>query len=386
MHLAFTRYPSLLEPGSVVAFWILIGLLLYTYIGYALVLRLLPTRRSELVRVLGAPFQPAVSILMAAHDEEKNLQAKLANLESLSYPSHLVEIIVVSDGSTDGTEAILRDAASAHVHAIVLEPAQGKASALNHAAAAAIGEILVFFDVRQTIDLDALVHLVAPFADASVGAVSGELLLEAADGKPSTEALGIYWRLEKLIRRLESNTGSVVGATGAIYAMRRRLYVPIPAGTLLDDVLLPMQTARAGFRVLFESKAIARDRVFIEKGKEFARKVRTLTGNYQLLQLAPWLLTPSNPLLFRFVSHKLLRLAAPLFLIALLLVSALIPAPFYRVALVLQLISYGLAFSGAVWPQTCRLKPIAIAHTFFMLNLAAARAFLNFLAGRNAWV
>ncbi len=384
MHFAEAQGGSILEECGIAAFWASLLFLAYTYVGYGMFLRLLPTRRA--LPAPAEPFRPSVSILMAAHNEERNLQAKLANLGRLSYPAHLVQIIVVSDGSTDRTEAILEQAAAPKVQAIVLAQTQGKASALNHAAAAATGDVLVFFDVRQTVAPDAIEHLLAPLADPSVGAVSGELLLEDADGKPSGEALGIYWRLEKQVRKLESRTGSVVGVTGAIYAMRRHLYFPIPAGTLLDDVLIPMQIARAGFRVLFQPAAVASDRVFSEPGKEFTRKVRTLTGNYQLLQLAPWLLTRSNPLLFRFVSHKLLRLVAPLLLITLLLVAAVIPATFYRVTLLMQLVFYGLALCGAFWPHTRQIKPIAIANTFVMLNLAAARAFLNFVAGRNAWV
>ena len=383
MHFTGAQVGSLLEELGTAVFWASLMLLAYTYLGYGMLLRLLPTRHAP--SLPAGPFEPYVSILMAAHNEEKALQAKLANLGRLSYPAHLLQIIVVSDGSTDRTEAILEQAVAPHVQVIVLPRPQGKALALNHAAAAAIGDVLVFFDVRQTIATDAIEHLVAPLIHPSVGAVSGELLLEDFDGKPSTEALGIYWRLEKQVRKLESKTGSVVGVTGAIYAMRRHLYLPIPAGTLLDDVLLPMQVARAGFRVLFQPAAIARDRVFPEQGKEFTRKVRTLTGNYQLLQLAPWLLTPSNPLLFRFVSHKVLRLAAPLLLALLLLISALIPATFYRISFLMQLVFYGLALCGAFWPHTRRMKPIAVANTFVMLNLAAARAFLNFVAGRNAW-
>ena len=162
-------------------------------------------------------------------------------------------------------------------------------------------------DARQIVDPDAVSELVSCFADPDVGAVSGELLLESA----SADALGIYWKIEKVVRKLESATGSVVGVTGAIYAIRRELYTEIPPGTILDDVFIPMNVARMGKRVVFQPSAIARDRLFNEKGKEFSRKVRTLTGNYQLLRLAPWLLSPSNPLLFRFISHKLLRLLVP---------------------------------------------------------------------------
>ena len=147
-----------------------------------------------------------------------------------------------------------------------------------------------------------------------------------------------------------------------------------------------MNVARARKRVLFQSSAIARDQIFVQPGKEFSRKVRTLTGNYQLVQLAPWLLTPSNPLLIRFISHKLARLAVPLFLILMLITSAVLLAhPFYKAILLAQLVFYGLALAGEIHPGLKQLKPIAIPNTFVMLNLAAAFAFYNFLTGRKAW-
>ena len=199
---------------------------------------------------------------------------------------------------------------------VILEQAQGKAAALNQAVRHASGELLFFQDARQQVDSEALRELAACFADPSVGAASGELLLESAADTP--DSLGLYWTIEKAVRKLEAASGSVVGVTGAIYAIRRELYPPIPIGTLLDDVLIPMQIARRGHRVIFQPAAMAHDRIYLEKGKEFARKVRTLTGNYQLLRLAPWMLSAANPLLFRFVSHKLLRLLVPLLLVLML--------------------------------------------------------------------
>jgi cellulose synthase/poly-beta-1,6-N-acetylglucosamine synthase-like glycosyltransferase len=209
------------------------------------------------------------------------------------------------------------------------------------------------------------------------------LLLETSSSAPSSDALGIYWKIEKIVRKLESESGSVVGVTGALYAIRRELYTEIPPGTILDDVFVPMYVARMGKRVVFQPTAIARDQLFSEKGKEFSRKVRTLTGNYQLLQLAPWLLSPVNPLLFRLISHKLLRLLAPLLLILMLVASAISSGPFYRSIFWLQILFYALAAIGTLGPSTKQFKPIAIANTFVMLNAAAALAFYNFVAGRN---
>ena len=365
-------------------FWFSFAAVGYAYFGYAVVLGVLASffRRSYLRESI----TPAVSIVIAAHNEESRLPAKLGNLRALQYPPEQLQVIIASDGSTDRTVEILREHAPS-ITPVVLERSMGKASALNEAVRFATGEILVFLDVRQSVELDALSELVSCFADPHVGAVSGELLLETAAGTAAQDALGIYWKLEKIVRKLESATGSVVGVTGAIYAMRRDLYVQIPAGTILDDVFVPMNVVRKGKRVIFQPSAIARDRIFSEPGKEFSRKVRTLTGNYQLVRLAPWLLSPANPLLFRFISHKLLRLLVPLFLIMMLVLSAAIGGAFYTTLFVLQLVFYGLAVAGMLRPSAKRLKPVAIANTFVMLNVAAARAFYNFVARReNVWV
>ena len=368
-----------------IVFWASLGLILYTYVGYMLLLKLLTLCTASPPLLTSASLeQPSISILMAAHNEASLLQAKLDNLALLEYPSHLIQTIVVSDGSSDNTAAILGQ--NPDIEAVLLSEPRGKAFALNQAAAAATGNIFVFFDVRQTVNSDVLQHLLVPFNDPTIGVVSGELLLEAADGTPSAEALGIYWHIEKVIRKLESRTGSVVGATGAIYAMRRSLYTPMPRNTLLDDVFLPMHAVLSGYRVIFQPAAIARDRVFRQKGKEFARKVRTLTGNYQLLTLAPWLLSFSNPLLFRFVSHKLLRLVVPLPLALIFIANALLPSVLYRAVFCLQLLFYNLAACGYIWPRTRQFRPIAVASTFVMLNLAAVRALINFINGNSTWL
>lgn len=361
-------------------FWLCFAATVYTYVGYAIFLWLYARLRP--MPFLMAPIEPSVSIIIAARNEEANLPAKLENLNRLDYPKDRLQIVIASDGSTDGTADILL-AQPSQVVAVILPQSNGKAVALNEAVRHASGEILVFLDARQSIEHDTVSHLVSCFADPTIGAASGELLLDAALGANTGDALGIYWKIEKVVRRLESASGSVVGVTGAIYAMRRELYAEIPAGTLLDDVFVPMNVARLGRRVVFQPLAIARDRLFSAKGKEFSRKVRTLTGNYQLLRLAPWLLSPANPLLFRLISHKLLRLLVPLFLIGMLATSALATGFFYKAIFWLQVAFYLLAIFGMASPSFRRFKPASISSTFVMLNAAAAMAFYNFIVGKN---
>jgi biofilm PGA synthesis N-glycosyltransferase PgaC len=360
-------------------FWLCFALIGYAYFGYAGWLALCVLLRKRPIRK--GSFTPTVSIVIAARNEQANLPVKLENLRRLDYPQELLEIVIASDGSTDQTARILQEQASPVV-AVILDESKGKAVALNEAVLRARGEILVFLDARQFVEPDAVSELASCFADPTVGAVSGELLLENSEAR-SQEGLGIYWKIEKVIRKLESASGSVVGVTGAIYAIRRELYTEIPPGTILDDVFVPMNVARTGKRVVFQPSAVARDRLFSEKGKEFSRKVRTLTGNYQLLRLAPWLLSQSNPLLFRFISHKLLRLLVPMLLVLMLVASALATGPFYRTILWFHVLFYVLATLGTLIPAAKKFKPVGIASTFVMLNAAATLAFYNFAAGRK---
>jgi hypothetical protein len=200
--------------------------------------------------------------------------------------------------------------------------------------------------------------------------------------------MGLYWRIEKRIRELESASGSVAGATGAIYCARRSLLGPLPEETILDDVLLPMQVIRKGARVVFDSRARAWDTPDLGGSREFTRKVRTLSGNYQLLQLAPWLLSSENAVRFEFVSHKLSRLVVPFALLGLLLASVFLNGPIYRAALVAQLAFYALSLAALGGVKVGPLTRVAdAAGTFVVLNSAAAVAFVNFVTGRKAvWV
>jgi cellulose synthase/poly-beta-1,6-N-acetylglucosamine synthase-like glycosyltransferase len=310
-------------------------------------------------------------------------------LASLNCPPERLEFVVVSDGSTDRTAEILSEAAKDGRFRILIAPdPKGKACRLNEALAVATGEIVVFMDARQEIEPDAVRLLLENFMDSTVGCVSGELMLGDAASGEAEKRMGLYWRIEKKIRALESASGSVVGATGALYAARRSLLVPIPPETILDDVLLPLYVSRQGSRVIFDGRARAWDDPDLGSEKEFRRKVRTLTGNYQLLQIAPWVLSGTNPLWFRFVSHKLLRLAVPFTLAALLVSSVAIPENFYRGAFVLQLAFYALgllALSNRPRGPVARLANAVLA--LVVLNTAAVVAFANFVTGRKeVWI
>jgi biofilm PGA synthesis N-glycosyltransferase PgaC len=366
-------------------FFVSVSLVGYTYLGYPLWLWVRSRWRPRPVQT--GPYSGPISIVMVVRNEAAVLEAKLRNLMELNYPAGRPEIIVVSDGSTDRTNNILSEFALAGgVQAILKQRSRGKAAGLNDAMRAARGDLVIFMDARQEIELDAVRLLAENFSDPTIGCASGELML----GKLRSEdaaGMGLYWSIEKKIRELEALSGSMIGATGALYAVRRSLLVDLPEETILDDVFIPMHTLRQGMRAIFDSRARAWDVPDQGTQREFGRKVRTLSGNYQLLQLAPWLLTRANPELFEFVSHKLMRLLVPFALGAALFASFLIPGPLYRVALVLQLSFYGLGVWRLVGPKHGPVARVAdAALTLIVLNTAAVVAFANFVTGREiAW-
>ncbi len=368
-------------------FWIAAGVITYAYVGYAVWLWIRSAWSPRPVR--RGVVEPTVSAVMVVRNEEAVIARKLENLLALEYPAAKLNVVVVSDGSSDGTESILH-AFSQHgrIRTLLKPESQGKALGLNDALKLASGEILLFTDARQAIEPGALRLLVENFADPVVGCASGELMLGDPANGETGKGMGLYWRIEKKIREMESASGSVAGATGAIYCARRDLLEPLPAGTILDDVLLPMQIARKGSRVVFDSRARAWDSPDLGGNREFSRKVRTLTGNYQILQLAPWLLSSRNPIRFEYVSHKLSRLAVPFALLALLVASLFLPQPWYRAALAAQVAFYalsGLAMAGVKIGPLSRVADAA--RTFVVLNSAALVAFVNFVTGRKAvWV
>jgi len=364
-------------------FWLSAGLILYAYLGYPAWLWLRSRWRTKPVQ-RGA-LTPAVTVIMVVRDEEGALPVKLRNLTALDYPRDWMEILVVSDGSKDRTNEILRDwTQRGDIRSILLPEHGGKAIGLNHAIPEARGEVVVFTDVRQKIESGAIRLLMENFGDPSVGCASGELMLGSPENGESSQGMGLYWRVEKRVRELESASGSTIGATGAIYAARRALLTTLPADLILDDVFLPMGVLRQGFRVVFDPRAQAWDNPDLGSGREFWRKVRTLSGNYQLVQMAPWLLSGQNPALWDFVSHKLLRLLVPFALAGVLVSSAWIGGPFYDACLAAQLCFYALSVLAGMRARLGVASRVAdAALTFVVLNTAALLAFRNFVLGRK---
>jgi cellulose synthase/poly-beta-1,6-N-acetylglucosamine synthase-like glycosyltransferase len=371
-----------MDPLEIV-FWVCFAVVGYTFLGYPLLLAAAGHLWGRPRRI--APGPASVSVVLAVHNEEKGLGRRLEELialvRSTASPG---EIIVVSDGSTDGSVEVARQFEAQGVRVVALNPNQGKAAALSRAIGEARHDIVVFADARQHWADDALARLLENFADPYVGAVSGDLVLETAPGVLS--GVGVYWRFEKWLRRAESCVASQVGVTGAISAARRTLLPPaIPAGTLLDDVYWPLWVAMRGYRVVHDERAVAFDRLPDRPRDEFRRKVRTLAGSYQLMALLPRSLLPwRNPVWLQWVSHKLLRLAMPWALLGMLVSSFFLssgPYGLYSWLFLAQVISYCVALFGlvAVGP---RARLLGVPASLLVLNAAAWLAFWVWITGR----
>lgn len=365
-----------------VVFWLSVSFIAGTYAGYPVWLYFRARFRGKAVHP--APITPEVTIVLAVHNGAKYLAQKLQNLSEMDYPKDRIETIVVSDGSTDETAGLLATQSRERFQAFVLNEHRGKAVALNHGVRAATGTIVFFTDVRQMVAPDALRNIVSNFADPQVGCVSGELFFGKGGASSSSDGMGLYWKMEKKIRYWEAQNNSSVGVTGAIYATRRNLTPEIPEGTILDDVYVPLRIASQGARVIFEPRAVAWDEMPEQMEREFRRKVRTLVGNYQMMRIAPWILSRENPLRFEFVCHKLLRLLVPFTLIAAFITSMFLKGTFYRVAFDAQLALCLLAGLAILRPRLGIISRIAnVSLTFLVLNAAAAVALFYFVSGKK---
>jgi len=376
---------------AIITFWLSVGCVLYTYALYPALLVILarlcnrPVRRSEKLR-------SAVSIIVAAHNEEAFIGRRVHELARIlvTQPNG-GELLVVSDGSSDRTAETARSAAAEVQREIGLRVSirvverpvnQGKAIALNEGVAAASSPLLVFADARQTWAPDAIDRLVENFADPAVGAVSGDLVVESAPGVMA--GVGFYWRFEKWLRQAESRYHSMVSVTGCISAVRRSLLVPIPPGTVLDDVYWPLMIAMEGHRVVHEARAKAFDHFPLRTRDEFRRKVRTLAGNFQLMALLPSALLPwRNRAWWQFVSHRVLRLAVPWGLLAMLIATAVLGGPFYRTVFLAQTAFYLLGLAGIWRPVATRSRLASTAASFLVLNSAAWVGFWVWAFGKS---
>ncbi|HEY1206708.1 MAG: glycosyltransferase family 2 protein [Bryobacteraceae bacterium] len=352
---------------------------LYVMLGYPALLAILARLRPA--PVAARPQSKRVTVLLPVHNGAAWIEAKLRSLLALDYSRELVQVVVISDGSDDGTEEIARAFASQGVELFSL-PRAGKMVALNEGMRHATGEILLFTDVRQELDRASLRSLVACFADPKVGVVSGELVIR--QGRTLEEVnVGAYWRYEKWIRKHQSRLDSLMGATGCIYAMRASLAAPLAPDTILDDVMLPLGAFFQGYRLILDEGARAYDDPTSLRS-EFRRKVRTLAGVYQTIGRVPQLLGPRNRMWIHFVSHKLGRLLLPWAMLLILAGSFGLPGVWRTLALAGQAAFSVLILLDLALSDSSPLKRVtAPARTVFVLLAAAFCAVFYLLLPRQ---
>jgi cellulose synthase/poly-beta-1,6-N-acetylglucosamine synthase-like glycosyltransferase len=376
------------------------GLVFYSYALYPLVL----TGIASLVqmvrdikfaigkperRVLTPETLPTVAIVISAFNEERHIQARIENLLQMEYPAHLVQIFIGSDGSSDRTDEILAQYVDSRIKTFLFEQNRGKASVLNDLVAATTAPIIAFSDANTMFEPQALRRLVAHFSDQRVGAVSGELRLKGAAGDNQDS---LYWRIEQYLKFFESRIGGLLGANGAIYAIRRELWVPLAADTICDDFCIAMSVAANGRKLVYEPAARAHEETPDAIADEYNRRVRIGIGNFQALVRHPeYLLRTTVGTAFAYFSHKVVRWVAPHLLILALACSFILAVNSLSWGLfaVLQ----GVAYLGAwgMYRMTCNGRPLPaglrIPVFLFALNLAFLVASFRFMTGRyrGAW-
>ncbi len=363
-------------------FWLLLGLVAFAYAGYPLLLALL-------VPVAKRPpkcddVTPSVTLLIPAYNEERSLGAKLESCVALDYPKDRLQVIVLSDGSTDGTNAIAASFARHGYGLMAFKENRGKLAVLRDGLAAATGEIVAFSDAASRLAPDALRRLVRPFADPAVGCVSGAYRVLRPHAARLGPQEGLYWRYETFIKRCESGLGSTLGAHGSLYAIRRELCPDLARIRTNDDYEIPVHIVARGHRVVYAPDAVASEEA--EEMGGFARRVRIAVGNWRQLRLIPLLLWPPRPwLLFTFVAHKFLRLIGPWCLMAALAINLFLTGPLYLATLVAQLAFYILALAGAF--RILHPAFLKLPFYFCMINAAYIVGLARLLtgSGRVRW-
>jgi cellulose synthase/poly-beta-1,6-N-acetylglucosamine synthase-like glycosyltransferase len=363
-------------------FWASLGCLVYVYAGYPWLLAVLRWWRPRPIQRGKA--EPHLCLYIAANDEESVIEAKLRNALELDYPADRLDIVVASDGSVDGTNDIVRRFAP-RVRLLEFQPRQGKMAAINRGVGAIDAEVVVFSDANTFLDRDALRALATNFADPSVGGVSGDVAL-VGDRASLASSEDLYYVYERWVQRAESDIGSMIGADGALYAIRRSLFEPPAPDTILDDMAIPMAVVRRGYRMVFESGAHAHEQGVETAREEFSRKARVVAGAIQFLSRSDSDVPVSNPqVVLSLVSHKALRWLSPVFATLVFFSSLALAGSSSQFATIATaqgiLVIAGL--SGCV-PRLRRLPFVALAHYFLLVQAAAALGFARGLSGRQS--
>jgi cellulose synthase/poly-beta-1,6-N-acetylglucosamine synthase-like glycosyltransferase len=364
-------------------FWTSAALIVYTYVGYPALLWLLQFAFRKPVRK--AAIEPGISLLISAYNEAQVIASKVRNSLALDYPPEKLEIVVASDGSTDDTATIVRALAQqeggGRIRLLEFSENRGKISALNDSVPELHGELVVFSDASSMLATDSVRQLAANFADPEVGAASGVYQVLNTDGAKLGRQEDLYWKYETFLKLQEAKLGTLTGAHGSLYAMRRALYPFPPARTINDDFVIPTSVLRRGYRIAYEPQAVAYEEAQEMEG--FGRRVRISAGNLsQLRAMAEFFWPPRPFLLFCFLSHKAARLLVPFAMIALAVASAMLwQLPFYRWLGLAQIAFYVAATLGAF--RLLPWKPLRLPYYFCMINASLFVSIFYLLTGRG---
>lgn len=358
--------------------------LFYVYAGYPAFLLLIAPWRRRRQAVLG--YTPSISVLIAACNEEANIRQKLEQTLELEYPADKIEILVLSDGSQDRTDEIVREFPDPRVRLVRIPQRRGKTNAQNEGVKQARGEVLIFSDATTIYHPQALNYLAANYQDPEVGAVSGRYqYFDPDQNSPTGLGTIAFWNYENNIKIRQSRISTLSGCCGCIYSVRRSAYTEL-APDVISDLVQPLWVIQKGYRVVFEDRALAYEQTTESTSEEFAMRVRVITRGMRGLLSVPELLKPwKYPwIAFQLFSHKILRWMVPVFLLLLLAGNvALMGQPYFRILLILQLCFYALALLQVIVPMHRRWKPLGIPLYFCTLNAAAFLGVIELLRGRK---
>jgi cellulose synthase/poly-beta-1,6-N-acetylglucosamine synthase-like glycosyltransferase len=366
-------------------FIIAVTLILFVYVGYPALMFVI--NRLSPRPAIRADIQPRVSLIIAARNEERDIAAKLGNALALDYPKDLLQIIVASDCSDDGTDEIVRGFADRGVILVRQRARDGKTCAQHRAALVSNGDILVFSDATTKLEPDTLRKLARAFADPSVGCVAGRLVYRSGQSSAVGKGCRSYWDYERLLKSWESDAGSLVGVSGCLYAVRRSCYARL-AGDMIDDFVIAIEMQLQGLRTVYEPEAVCSEIANLRGRDEFRMRVRVIEQTMNALQRYSRVLDARKHGMFMFqmFCHKTLRYAIPLLLVLAFIANsfALDAGPFYQYTLLAQILFYYAAFIGwlgARWGV--EFGPLALPYYFVLVNAAAVVAFMKFMRGET---
>ncbi len=362
-------------------FWVSLAFVCYTYFGYPLLLRLRARRIATRSDHADAPLPP-VAVIIPAYNEESAIVAKIRNVLFCAYPPERLHLIVIVDGASDATARRALEITDPRLTVLCKATREGKMAAINDGMLQVTAPVTVLTDAAELLEADTIARLAAHFVDPEVGAVSGELaFIDQNTG--FSRNLGLYWTYEKMIRADEAAIGSVVGATGPIYALRTELFRPLPPDTVLDDVAIPFEVVHRGYRVIYDRKAHAIERTTSDGAQEFVRKRRTLAGNYQIIHRYWTLLVPfKSPIAWQFWSHKVFRLFVPYALVGIFVSGFGLPAPWCDIVSSVEILFYLLALWAYLDPKGTQRRWLKMPYTFCLLNWAALSGSFYYYSGR----